>query len=173
MFDRILCPRRINPRLWLISIPLSILSLERRAHLPKLPIGPGRFLGLPLLVAGIALGGWGIRTLMSEGAGTPNPDNPPRLLVEDGPYRYTRNPIMLAGLTALSGVALFRRSLLLLLYVPGLAVAIQRYLAKVEEPELRERFGASYEEYAKRVPRWLPRIGSDKQREPDPAPEEV
>jgi protein-S-isoprenylcysteine O-methyltransferase Ste14 len=173
MLDRIPCPRRLNPRLWLISTPLSILSLERRAHLPKLPAGRWRFLGLPLLAAGIGLWGWSVRTLMTKGDGTPDPDNPPRLLVEDGPYRYSRNPIMLAGLTALFGVALFRRSLLLLLYVLGLAAAIQRYLVRVEEPELGERFGAPYGEYAKRVPRWLPRIGGNARQEPAPESEEV
>ena len=28
----------------------------------------------------------------------------------------------------------------------------------VEEPGLRRRFGAEYEEYCARVPRWLPRV---------------
>jgi protein-S-isoprenylcysteine O-methyltransferase Ste14 len=173
MLDRIPCPRRLKPRLWLVSLPLSILSLERRANLPKLPLGRSRFLGLPLLAAGIGLLGWSVRTIMTKGAGTPNPDNPPLLLVEDGPYRHTRNPMMLAALMVLFGTALFRRSLLLILYVPGLAATIQRYLTQVEEPELRERFGAPYEEYAKRVPRWLPRIGGNGRRKPSPPPEEV
>ncbi|MFQ6019416.1 MAG: methyltransferase family protein [Dehalococcoidia bacterium] len=172
MHNRIPSPRRLNPRVWLISTPLSILSLERRARLPKLPTGRWRFLGLPLLVASVGLWGWSARTLMTKGAGTPDPDNPPLLLVEDGPYQYTRNPMMLAALTALFGTAVLQRSLLLLLYLLGLAAIIQRYLVRVEEPELKERFGVPYREYTRRVPRWLPRLGRNAQREPAPVPEE-
>jgi len=29
----------------------------------------------------------------------------------------------------------------------------------VEQPGLRRRFAAEYEEYCARVPRWLPRVG--------------
>ncbi len=32
-------------------------------------------------------------------------------------------------------------------------------VVRIEEPELRERFGASYESYCQRVPRWVPRFG--------------
>lgn len=32
-------------------------------------------------------------------------------------------------------------------------------VVRVEEPELRERFGAAYESYFQRVPRWIPRLG--------------
>jgi protein-S-isoprenylcysteine O-methyltransferase Ste14 len=28
----------------------------------------------------------------------------------------------------------------------------------VEEPSLRKKFGAEYEEYCRRVPRWIPRL---------------
>jgi protein-S-isoprenylcysteine O-methyltransferase Ste14 len=31
-------------------------------------------------------------------------------------------------------------------------------VVRVEEPELRERFGAAYEVYCRRVPRWVPRL---------------
>jgi protein-S-isoprenylcysteine O-methyltransferase Ste14 len=31
-------------------------------------------------------------------------------------------------------------------------------VVRVEEPELRDRFGARYEEYCRQVPRWLPGV---------------
>src|SRR5262245_52465618 len=78
--------------------------------------------------------------------------------VTDGPFRYVRNPIYLAGITLLLGVGL--------LYSPwramdlGLPLLLLVYfhvaVVRVEEPELRQRFGAKYEEYCERVPRWIP-----------------
>jgi len=79
-------------------------------------------------------------------------------LVTDGPFRYVRNPIYLAGITMLLGVGLLYPQwqakdlvvpLLLLLYF-HLAVV------RIEEPALRQLFGPTYEEYCKRVPRWFP-----------------
>ena len=166
-------PRRLKPRVWLISTPLSVLSLERRAGIPRLPLGRRRFLGLPLLAAGLALWAWSARTLITRGEGTPDPDNPPRLLVKDGPYRYSRNPMMVAALLSLSGVALLLRSLLLLLYVLGLALALHQYLVRIEEPELSDRFGHDYREYAHRVPRWLPPLDRHRRQAPESAAREV
>jgi protein-S-isoprenylcysteine O-methyltransferase Ste14 len=45
----------------------------------------------------------------------------------------------------------------LLLYPLVLLVLTQIYLVKLEEPRLAERFGAEYQEYCQRVPRWLRR----------------
>lgn len=156
MLERTPLPRWVHPRVWLISIPMSLLSVERRQRLPKLPIGHWRFLGIPLLLGGVALWLWARAVLAIQGDGSPDPDNPPRLPAEEGPYRYTRNPMMIAGLLLLSGVSLIWRSLLLLCYVAGLAAAMHVYIVRVEEPELLERFGESYRDYRRRVPRWLP-----------------
>jgi protein-S-isoprenylcysteine O-methyltransferase Ste14 len=82
-----------------------------------------------------------------------------RAPVADGPFRYVRNPIYLAGITLLLGVGL--------LYAPwravdvGLPVLLLAYfhfaVVQVEEPDLRRRFGSAYERYCEQVPRWLPK----------------
>jgi protein-S-isoprenylcysteine O-methyltransferase Ste14 len=38
-------------------------------------------------------------------------------------------------------------------------------VVRVEEPELRERFGATYEDYCRRVPRWIPQLSRGRQGE--------
>jgi protein-S-isoprenylcysteine O-methyltransferase Ste14 len=78
--------------------------------------------------------------------------------VTDGPFRFVRNPIYLAGVTLLLGVAM--------LYSPwravdlGLPLLLLAYfhvaVLRIEEPELRRRFSSKYEEYCERVPRWIP-----------------
>ena len=150
-------PRRFRgPVVWLIYIPMPLLSLERLLRLPKLPIGGWRVLGIPLVAAGIGLQWWSDRLLRTRGQGTPDPRNPPRFFVEIGPYQYSRNPMWIGRLLLLVGVGLLLRSLLLLPYVVALAVMQHVRIVRAEEPELLERFGEAYSDYRRRVPRWLP-----------------
>ena len=79
-------------------------------------------------------------------------------LVTDGPFRYVRNPIYLAGITLLLGVGLLYSTWRVLDLVLPLLLLLYFHVAVVwaEEPALRRRFGSKYEEYCKRVPRWFP-----------------
>jgi protein-S-isoprenylcysteine O-methyltransferase Ste14 len=79
-------------------------------------------------------------------------------LVEDGPYSLLRHPLYVGSL--LIGVAsgLFLESLdfeILLLFV---ALVYAAATIPVEEQVMRSRFGAAYEEYASRVPRFWPHL---------------
>jgi protein-S-isoprenylcysteine O-methyltransferase Ste14 len=47
-----------------------------------------------------------------------------------------------------------------LIAVVGLALFVRLY----EEPALRKKFGADYDEYCKNVPRWFPRMSPWSQR---------
>jgi protein-S-isoprenylcysteine O-methyltransferase Ste14 len=79
-------------------------------------------------------------------------------LVTDGPFRYVRNPIYLAGITLLLGVGLLYstwRAVDLILPL-SLFVFFHLSVVLVEEPALQRFFGSQYEEYRKRVPRWFP-----------------
>jgi protein-S-isoprenylcysteine O-methyltransferase Ste14 len=92
------------------------------------------------------------------GRGTLAPWDPTARLVVRGPYRHVRNPMITGIGTILAGQALVFRSwgIAIELAMFGLINAI--YFPLVEEPGLRQRFGAEYEEYCARVPRWLPRV---------------
>jgi protein-S-isoprenylcysteine O-methyltransferase Ste14 len=79
-------------------------------------------------------------------------------LVMRGPYAVVRNPIYLAmlGMLIASGLASTRWPVLvvaLVIFQIGTAIRIRS-----EEKILREAFGAEFEEYARRVPAFLPRI---------------
>ena len=83
------------------------------------------------------------------------PNRPATALVVRGPYRFTRNPmyVSLAFLTA--GVGLFMNTWWpLLLLVPTLFV-IRFAVIAPEEAYLRRRFGVEYDEYTRKVRRWL------------------
>jgi protein-S-isoprenylcysteine O-methyltransferase Ste14 len=93
-----------------------------------------------------------------RGKGTPAPIDPPKKLVEEGPYRIVRNPMYWSVAFVLLGEALVFHSLTLAELAAALFAAANLFVLFYEEPALRRKFGAEYEDYCRRVPRWLPRL---------------
>jgi protein-S-isoprenylcysteine O-methyltransferase Ste14 len=89
------------------------------------------------------------------GKGTPAPIEPPKLLVAEGLYRFTRNPIYIGYILAIVGEFFIFGHFLLLLYALGAIFFVHFYVVYVEEPRLKKRFGVQYVIYMKTVPRWV------------------
>jgi protein-S-isoprenylcysteine O-methyltransferase Ste14 len=102
---------------------------------------------------------WCLDVFSRRGRGTPFPLDAPSKLVTTGPFAIVRNPIMVAEVAVIWAEALYFSSVGILLYAGLVTVASHLLVLRVEEPELRQRFGADYEDYCRRVPRWLPRLG--------------
>jgi protein-S-isoprenylcysteine O-methyltransferase Ste14 len=113
--------------------------------------------GVAFMTFGAALALACIIWLVVRGHGTPAPFDPPRDLVAAGPYRWMRNPMYVGGAATLLGLALVLRSPAILLFVPVWWLLAHLLVLFYEEPTLRRNFGASFEEYCRRVPRWWPR----------------
>lgn len=93
------------------------------------------------------------------GPGTPAPFDPPRTLVVSGFYRYVRNPMYLGALLVVIGeTALFGSIRVGLQYALIFGICLALFVLLYEEPTLRTKFGADYEEYCRNVPRFLPRL---------------
>lgn len=97
-------------------------------------------------------------TFSRVGHGTPLPLDAPRDLVRSGLFGVTRNPIMLAELLVIWAEALYVASVGVWLYAIAISVLAHLAVVRIEEPELRSRFGAAYDEYCRDVPRWIPRL---------------
>lgn len=113
--------------------------------------------GVVLIIIGLVLAASSIRWFATRGKGTLAPWDPPRELVVQGPYRYVRNPMISGVVFIVFGVALVLWSRVHLgwaLIFLGLNLI---YIPLLEEPQLRRRFGASYDEYRRNVPRFVPR----------------
>ncbi len=93
-----------------------------------------------------------------HGRGTPFAPDAPRYLVTRGLFSVTRNPIMGGELLVIWAEALYLASAGVVLYAITMSVIAHLLIVRVEEPELRDRFGARYEEYCRQVPRWLPGV---------------
>ncbi len=82
----------------------------------------------------------------------------PSSLVAQGSYGVVRNPMYLALALMLAGESLFSGSWRLLGYSVTVWACIDLFVILHEERALKNRFGAAYETYCRKVPRWIPRF---------------
>jgi protein-S-isoprenylcysteine O-methyltransferase Ste14 len=101
-----------------------------------------------------------------EGIGTPAPVAPTEKLVVGGFYRYVRNPMYIAVGAVILGQAAVLGRWVLVGYAVAFGVAVWSFVHWYEEPALRQRFGATYEEYMRTVPGWWPRLVRRNRRAP-------
>jgi len=116
-----------------------------------------RFAGLVPIAIGAVGYLWCVWDFAAVGRGTPFPLDAPRVFVARGPYRYVRNPMYLAVVSVVLGEAMVFESARLVVYALLVWVISHLFVILYEEPTLRGRFGPEYEEYCRRVPRWIPR----------------
>ena len=132
-------------------IPWALLGDEATLH------AVAALVGVPLIVVGtLLLADSVFLRFAREGRGTLAPIDPPRFVVRGGAYRFTRNPMYVANLAILAGIAITFRSLAVVGWAVFMALAFQLFVISYEEPNLRDTFGESYEVYQREVPRWLP-----------------
>ncbi len=112
--------------------------------------------GGALFVVGVGVWLACLDAFSRRGRGTPAPTDAPRHLVTDGLHGALRNPIIAAEVMVVWGEALYFSSLGFVSYAVLFTLFAQWVVVRVEEPELRERFGESYEAYCRNVSRWLP-----------------
>ena len=118
---------------------------------------PVRIVGGLMIAAGAVVLLQAFVRFVTEGVGTPAPVAPTERLVVGGLYRYVRNPMYLAVTTAILGQALLLLRPVLLAYGTVAWLTMAAFSHWYEEPALTRQFGASYEEYRRTVPAWLPR----------------
>jgi protein-S-isoprenylcysteine O-methyltransferase Ste14 len=136
-------------------VPWTVFGL-RDVHLD--PRDPLQIAGIICASAGVALLLACIVEFARIGRGTLSPVDPPRALVVRGLYRYVRNPMYLSVSMIVIGEAAVARSIALAVYWSAFFLMANLFVIFYEEPNLRRRFGASFDEYANRVGRWIPRV---------------
>ena len=115
---------------------------------------PWNLLGLLPLLSGIALDIFADRRFKRDST-TVKPHEESAVLVVDGFFRLSRNPMYLGMVLMLAGVAGLMGSLTPWLVVPAFAVLLDVLFIRAEERMLEEAFGDAYREYRKRVWRWI------------------
>jgi protein-S-isoprenylcysteine O-methyltransferase Ste14 len=130
------------------AIPLAI-GLNQRHSIPLRP------LSWPILVAGVSVLAWCVIEFYIAGRGTLAPWAPPNRLVSSGPYRFSRNPMYVGVALILISWAVLFSSLILTVYAAIVLLAFHIRVIAGEEPSLARTFGADWQSYRTRVPRWL------------------
>jgi protein-S-isoprenylcysteine O-methyltransferase Ste14 len=137
-----------------LGVSLVARLLRRTPIVPGWLAGPRKEVGVVLIAAGVGLAGWAAMTFQRSDTSVSVHDES-TALVEEGPYRYTRNPIYVGGTAAYTGITLLLNNLWGILLLPVMTAALQRGVIEREEAYLRGKFGEAYEAYTARVPRWL------------------
>ena len=148
MFLRALFAFLALPGIVAFAVPLSWLISTSRIEI----VQP---LGLLPLVVGIAGLFWCVRDFYLFGKGTLAPWSPPQHLVTAGLYRYSRNPMYVSVLLILLGWAASFGVRGLYWYALIVAIAFHVRVVLGEEPWLARTHGATWDDYTRRVRRWL------------------
>jgi protein-S-isoprenylcysteine O-methyltransferase Ste14 len=77
-------------------------------------------------------------------------------LTVTGPYAYVRNPLYLGSIVIAIGFAVAARDVWVVIAILGMFVLVYLPVIRAEETFLRKQF-PGYDDYARRVPRLLPR----------------
>lgn len=84
------------------------------------------------------------------------------VLTVTGPYAHTRNPLYLGSAILAAGVAVAASSWISTAILFAYFVIFYSFVMRREERELRARHGAAFDEYARAVPLFLPRLNATK-----------
>jgi protein-S-isoprenylcysteine O-methyltransferase Ste14 len=114
--------------------------------------------GAVLLIAAVVVLVRAFARFVVEGGGTPAPVAPTERLVVGGDYRFVRNPMYFAVVTAVLGQAMIFVSLALLGYALTVWAIMAAFVRWYEEPLLLKRYGDDYQRYRQAVRAWVPRL---------------
>src|SRR5262245_9231144 len=116
--------------------------------------GPWWILGVVLIALGLGMNVWASRLFERRGTAI-KPHDRSTVLVEDGLFRLSRNPMYLGMVVLLSGVAICLGSIVPWIVIPIFIAVIQQRFIRFEESKMEAEFGPEYAAYRNRVRRWL------------------
>ena len=158
-------PRRfwpiVNTLLFTILVPGTVAILVPRWILggfPKPHNSPLTWVGGLAFLTGAAIYFRCAWEFAARGLGTPAPIAPTKFLVTTALHRYIRNPMYVGVALAIVGEAMVFRSLHIAEYAMLMLLTAHAFVVLYEEPALRRQFGESYEQYRRKVPRWIPHL---------------
>ena len=141
------------PLLFAIGVACGVI-----AHLVcpyRLAFGPWiRGLGGALGLVAVVFAIWGERTMKAAGTNV-LPNLPAIVIVSNGPFMFTRNPLYLAVLSLFAGTGIALASPAFLAVLVPMSIVLHVGVVRREERYLEAKFGDVYRAYKARVRRWI------------------
>ena len=106
-----------------------------------------------LVVLGFFLAGWTLLTFL-KGEDV-RPEKPTTVIIANGPFRFSRNPIYLSFNITYIGFSLILNNLWLIIFLPFAFLVLRYGVVSKEEQYLERKFGKKYLVYKKRTRRWI------------------
>ena len=145
-------------RIWppvAIGAPLLVGWLVTRLRGDPIDLGEWRVaLGWALVLFFVGWNGWSLWLFGRHQTGL-LPGQATHALIDEGPFRVSRNPLYVGLLALYLGLAFLAPTLWGLVLFPAVVLLVLWGAIRPEERYLHERFGAQYDDYARRVRRWL------------------
>lgn len=141
---------------WTITLfVFPMLILKSFGGIP--PIKPSLLIiGASLFILFSTLGLYSAYVMVKIGQGTPLPLDQSQKLVTQGPYKYVRNPMAVAGIGQGMAIGVIFLSVPIFIYTLLGAILWQYVVRPIEEEDMVRRFGKAYEAYRKSVNCWIP-----------------
>ena len=146
-------PPRILPPHYFVAAMVIMVGMSVLPASPLLPTG-WPLLGLAPVAAGVAVAVWGSRLFAAAGTNIV-PFTESTALVTGGAFALSRNPMYLGMVLTLAGIALVLNTLLPRLVVALFAVLMRYGFIRIEERLMQQTFADAYDDYCRRVRRWL------------------
>jgi len=141
------------PLIFLAALVMGLL-LQHVLPIHWLPAAWTGWIGGVLVGIAAAITISGVRALRAARTGI-FPRQPTTAIVQNGPYRFSRNPLYLSMILLGVGIAALSNALwILLLLIPAILV-LRIGVIRREEAYLDRKFGDEYRAYRARVRRWI------------------
>lgn len=146
--------KRVLPPHLFVACALAMLGLHRSVPGSYLSGATHLVAGVLIMMVGLGAAVWGSRRFKAAETNIVTFEAP-QVLVTDGLFRWSRNPMYLGFLVALAGLWLAFGSVSPGLMVLAFAVVTDRWYIAFEERLMAKTFGASYEAYRAQTRRWI------------------
>ncbi len=146
--------KQILPPNYFFACFIAAIALHFFFPVVKVVPFPLNLLGIILIIIGIILNSWADYLFHKHGT-TVKPFERSSALIVEGPFQISRHPMYLGFVTALLGWAMILGSLSTFLAPLAMFLALNSLFVPYEEKNLQETFGSRYEDYKRKVRKWL------------------
>lgn len=140
----------------IVIIPCLILYFSKYHYV--VPSAWQIITGIIVFVFGLVFAVWTMVLFHKIGKGTLAPWAATKHLVVEGPFKYTRNPMITGVLAILLAESLILNNINIFYWMVLFFLINCIYFKVFEEKQLERNFGEEYIEYRKNVPMWFPKI---------------